>query len=372
MSDSSTQIQELQINRQDLRDTRVVTRDVPTLGDGEVLLEVDKFALTANNVTYAVAGDQIGYWQFFPAGGGENDPNWGIVPVWGFGNVVASQCADVPVGERLYGYFPMATHLVVKPGKVRDRSMIDTAEHRAALPPVYNNYSRTAAEPEELQAIENERALFFPLFMTSYFLYDYLVDNDYFGAEQVIVGSASSKTGFGLAYLLHGNPEGGERRRVVGLTSPSNVDFVKSLGTYDEVFAYGDVPSMDAKASAFVDMAGNLDVTSSVHNQFAEQLKASIAVGVTHWETDRTPVEMPGPSPEFFFAPGQIQKREAEWGPGVAVVKANEAAAKVVHHALEHLTILDQRGPEAVQTALLSLLANDVPPSHGLMVTMHE
>ena len=368
-TESAPQIQELQVDKTDLRRTQLVSRDVPTLQEGEVLLRVDRFALTANNVTYAVAGDQIGYWKFFPAGGGDGDPTWGVVPVWGLADVVDSRCNDVPVGERLYGYLPMASHVVLSPGKVRPRSLIDAAEHRSQLPPVYNSYSRVRAEPQALQAIENERCLFFPLFMTSYFLYDYLEDNAGFGADQVLLGSASSKTAFGLAYLL----DQSSKLEVAGLTSPGNVGFVKALGTYNKTATYGDMSSLDPERSTvFVDMAGSTEVTRSVHEHFGDQLQASISVGATHWETDRSPVELPGPRPEFFFAPGQIQKRDAQWGPGVALAKAGEACVGVVHHALQHLTVSHRHGPEAVQNALLSLLANDVPPSHGLMVSMHQ
>ena len=50
-------------------------------------LRVERFGLTANNVTYGAFGDQLGYWQFFAAPEG-----WGRIPVWGFGEVVASRC----------------------------------------------------------------------------------------------------------------------------------------------------------------------------------------------------------------------------------------------------------------------------------------
>ena len=73
---------EFQVLRSDLKVNRIVdgaTADTPLAPD-EVLLKVERFAFTANNVTYGVAGDQIGYWQFFPPAGGDSD--WGILPVW--------------------------------------------------------------------------------------------------------------------------------------------------------------------------------------------------------------------------------------------------------------------------------------------------
>ena len=269
----------------------------------------------------------------------------------------------------------MASHVVLQPDHVGGRSLVDAAPHRAALPPVYNQYSRVAAEPDELRAIENERALFFPLFITSYFLYDFLRDNDFFGAEQVILGSASSKTAFGLAYLLHEDPDGDPetRRPVVGLTSDSNVGFVQSLGTYEHVVPYAGIEGLEpGTPTVFVDMAGSADLIRRVHEHFGDQLEHSCIVGATHWEADRERIDLPGPEPVFFFAPGQIQKREKDWGRGVAIAKANQASAEIVRHALDHLKISRRSGADAVQASLLALLDNEVPPSHGLLLSMEE
>src|SRR5690606_16361134 len=120
-------------------------------------------ALTANNITYGVAGDSIGYWQFFPAQGGA-DGGWGRIPVWGFGDVVRSAAEGVAAGERFYGYFPMASHLVVKPERITGHGFRDGAAHRAALPPVYNNYTLTRTDAAYRPDQEAMQMLFRPLF----------------------------------------------------------------------------------------------------------------------------------------------------------------------------------------------------------------
>ena len=87
------------VARDDLRhvEVREAAPRAP-LADGEVRLEVERFALTANNITYGLIGEAFGYWKFFPAEGG-----LGRIPVWGFARVVASQAADTPVGLRVFG-----------------------------------------------------------------------------------------------------------------------------------------------------------------------------------------------------------------------------------------------------------------------------
>ena len=105
-----------EVRRDDLKQTRLhrETIDATALAAaGKTVLAIDRFALTANNITYAVFGDDMAYWKFFPA----NDA-FGRVPVWGFADVVATGSPELTVSERVYGYFPMASHLVVEPAKI--------------------------------------------------------------------------------------------------------------------------------------------------------------------------------------------------------------------------------------------------------------
>jgi hypothetical protein len=103
-----TEITTFQVARDDLSKTRFVSAPVGALQPGEVLLKIDSFAFTANNITYAETGVVLKYWQFFPAPEG-----WGVIPVWGFADVVESRHEALTPGERLYGYWPMATHAVL-------------------------------------------------------------------------------------------------------------------------------------------------------------------------------------------------------------------------------------------------------------------
>jgi hypothetical protein len=189
--EESPLLTELWIDRTRYRYTKVQQGDIPAPGDGEILIAIDKFAMTANNVTYAASGDLFGYWQFFPTG---EDP-WGKVTVWGIGEVIESRSDAIAVGERLYGFFPMSSHVVMKPGDVSPRGFTDVSAHRQALPALYNHYARTEAEPAELRALEDQRCIFFPLFMTGYVIADLLSDNDWFGAVQLVVGSAVFQNG---------------------------------------------------------------------------------------------------------------------------------------------------------------------------------
>src|SRR5262249_27753002 len=108
-----------------LRRWRWEERDAPTgdLAAGQILVGADKFAFTANNVTYARLGDQIAYWRFFPAPHG-----WGYIPVWGLGNVDASR----PVAERAAGG-PVRRRCGASPGAAADLQRVRAGRSRPQL-----------------------------------------------------------------------------------------------------------------------------------------------------------------------------------------------------------------------------------------------
>lgn len=357
-----------QSNRSDITHAALVTADVDALADGEVLIAIDKFALTANNITYGVAGDTIGYWQFFPA----HDPDGqglGCIPVWGFGDVVASNHVDVPVGERLYGYFPMASHVTLAPVKVTEQGLIDGVAHRSALPVVYNQYTRCSADSAYDANLEAEQMLYRPLFTTSFFLDDFLFDNDFFGADRVVLTSASSKTSLGLAQLLKAN----RSCTVIGLTSQGNKAFVEGLGCYHEVLGYDEVASLAEAPTVMVDMAGNGEVRRAVHSHLSNDLKYSCAVGATHWEAATVGGEqavLPGPKPEMFFAPSQIQKRLKEWGKDAYDAKMAVAWAEFLQAAAGWISVETATGGDELARIYQAFLEGKADPARGYVMSL--
>ena len=131
------------VKKDDLRTCRIEESDeAPSIESGEALLRVDTFGLTANNVTYAVMGEAMCYWNFFPAADG-----WGRVPMWGFAEVERSEAEGVEAGTRLYGYLPPSSHLVVTAADARERGFVDASPHRVSLPSAYHRYLASAPTP---------------------------------------------------------------------------------------------------------------------------------------------------------------------------------------------------------------------------------
>jgi hypothetical protein len=354
------------VARDDLQQCKFIETQLPdaaALPDEALLIKVDRFAFTANNITYAVLGDQLKYWQLFPAPDG-----FGNIPVWGFGDVIASNHPGIATGERLFGYFPMATHLVIEAADVSKRGLRDAAAHRQGVAPVYNAYARVSGDPAFAGRQGDYQALLRPLFMLSFLVDDYLGEHEFYGAQSVMLSSASSKTAFGLAHLLHTQRKG---IRVIGLTSAANTDFVGSLGCYDEIVTYDRVTSLPSDSPvALVDMAGNSELRARLHRHFGDQMKYSGRIGLTHRSSSPDEPELPGAKPTWFFAPDQIRKRAKEWGPG-GIDKRFSAAWSGFASTLERrLKVIEGRGPAAVKQTYLDTLAGRIPPDQGHMLSV--
>lgn len=351
---------DLLVERDDFARTLLV--DVPALDpkQGQVVLKVDRAGVTANNVTYAVFGEAMKYWDFFPVE--PADGRYGRVPLWGFAEVEKSTIAEIAEGTRLYGYLPTSSHLVVEPTKVGGKGFKDGSAHRQHLPSAYNGLIATTADPAYDLELEDLQVLYRPLFMTSLMLADFLADNGYFGARTAVISSASSKTSYGTAFLL-------DDVHRVGLTSQGNRAFTESLGCYDEVLTYDEVVTMPVSAAVYVDVAGNATVRRRVHERL-EPVHSAV-VGAAHHDAApdlRDADLLPGAQPTFFFAPDQMRKRYADWGPDGVEQRHTEAWVRFAPVVADWVDVAVSSGPEALRAAWLETLAGATPPRTGHVI----
>jgi len=350
------------VRKKDWRECRFVPAAVPDeLAPEQVLFRVDRFAFTANNISYALAGDMLGYWKFFPI-----EEGWGRLPVMGFGDVIRSAHPEVSEGERFFGFFPMSRHLVVE-AQANPGGLVDTAAHRSDSAPAYRQYTRTAGDPFYAAQREDENMLLRGLFMTSFLVDDFAAENDFFGARRVVIACASSKTAIALASLLSARGRG----PVVGLTSPRNRAFVAGLAGYDRAVVYDDIESLAADTpTVFVDMAGDGDVVNRLHRHLGENLKYSCVVGATHWDAAERAADLPGPTPTFFFAPAQLQKRAVEWGPDGLQQRLGGAFQRFVASSGDWLRVVRSQGEAAVERVYRDTLEGRTRPEEGHVLSL--
>ena len=350
------------VKRDDFRETRIAESETPDLEPGQALLRVDTFGLTANNVTYAVFGERMNYWDFFPAADG-----WGRVPMWGFAEVEASEGEAARPGTRLFGYLPPSSHLVVTPVAGEEGGFVDGSPHRRALPSAYHRYLATDSDPFYRPDTEDVQMLLRPLFFTSFLIDDQLADDGLLERGPVVISSASSKTALAAAFMLSRH----DGIEVVGLTSSRNASFVEDRGIYDRVVAYDEIASLGLAPATFVDMAGDGDLRMAVHSHYGDELIRSIAVGVTHWEEFGGGTgDLPGPKPSFFFAPDRVTKRSSDWGREGLERNVAEAWHPFCEWTGSWLEVIRGSGFEAVQSAFLDVLEGRVDARRAHVLTV--
>ena len=301
----------LEVLKSDLTRLRSVEEALPeTLRPGQVLLAVDHFALTSNNITYCQVGEQLGYWRFFPT----SDAAWGRVPAMGYADVIASEHDEVRPGERVWGFFPMGSHLLIEAGRVGEHGFSDVSQHREGLAPVYAQFQRAANNPIYVPGREAQDCLLRGLFLT----------------------------------------------------------FCESLGCYDEVVTYDDTEALPATGEGLlIDMAGNAAVNAAIHRHYGDRLIADYRIGITHH--DAAPAaddELPGPEPEWFFAPHQAQRRSREWGAAQLEARVAGDFAAFREFCDGWLEVRKVRGEGAAREAFLALLAGKVAPETGYSVSL--
>jgi hypothetical protein len=356
----------LLVRKDRLTEARLAQQEDTAIGPGQqVRLRVDRFSLTANNITYAAFGDAMQYWRFFPA----DEEGWGIVPVWGFATVVQSLHPGVAVGERLYGYWPMASHAVLRPERLTERGFRDATPHRTELPATYNQYLRCSSDPFYTAGSEDVQAVLRPLATTAWLIDDFLGEQGFFGARAVLLSSASSKTAWSTAFHLQ--QRGGVER--IGLTSAGNRAFCEGLGCYDRVLSYGELDQLEAALPCvYVDFSGNADFRGEVHRHFTD-LRYSCAVGGTHVGHLGGAGRLPGPRPTLFFAPAQAQQRQQQWGSAEFGRRLLEGWTALRERASDPaqpwLRVQRPAGADAVLAAYRRMAAGDTDPAMGQVLT---
>lgn len=355
-------MREVQISKRDLSVARVVDGATPPLAVGAARLEIDLFALTSNNITYAAMGEGVfGYWDFFPGPEG-----WGRPPVWGFATVVASNAAGVEEGARYYGYFPISETLDVTPAKIGARGFADGALHRATKSSVYNQYLDTRADTAYDAAFEPEQALFRPLYASGWWAADCVHQSN---PRMVVISSASSKTALATAHQLR--QLGGAE--LVALTSARNEAYVRDTGFYDRTLTYDGIGALVAQAPAiYVDFLGRGELIAAAHLALGAGLVRSLLIGATDWGDRPGGVQPPkatlvGPAPEIFFVPAYAAGRlKAEPDLGAAMQRDQQAfyAASRAIIAVRRLT-----GFEAVLGGWSRLAAGEASPREGLVLS---
>lgn len=339
------------VRRSELSATTVRRSTRPELADGLVRLSVERFGISANNITYVLGGDSspLRWLDNFPAPEG-----FVRVPVWGFATVLESRHPGCAVGTRVFGYLPMSTDVDVAPHPF-DGGLLDVSPHREGISEPYRRLVVVGGE-EELDGL---RTLIRPLFPASYFLAD-VVDHEVEqsgGPVTVLVTSASSKTALGTAHLLR------QRGRAVthGLTSTGNLDFVRRTELYDATSTYDDLPGIRGQV-VLMDFSGRRSLLAAIHRRYGDGIRLHQAIGGTAQEPRGHGPALPGPAPVPFNGPATQDRYLARLGERGFAATIGQAEASFLDVARHFLTVHDAVGSDAVERAWARALTGSTAP----------
>ncbi|TDL15570.1 hypothetical protein BD410DRAFT_796257 [Rickenella mellea] len=402
----------------------LVESPIPTTNlPNHILLRVDRFGFSANNITYQALGEvpHFRYFDFHLAPRSKDNTvtpeSHGLIPVWGFGTVVWSSHPRVAVGERVYGYFAPTRYLLlpVSPSDANKYSFFVPRPHFPADRRPYNQIIRCANDAlyDPTPDAEDLTMLYRPLFWTSFWCEDWLAESSYRSGEtqtqkNVLISSASAKTSFCLAYLVRKRfVESGVN--IVGLTSARNESFTRGLGLYDEVLNYDALKKTLSSAQSaahaewiYVDVAGSEEINENVRACFEKcknsRLLAHISLGMTtlspsssnvtskSWTTNTSLLSAPSitmganpdskssrlPNPEEFFMPEWLALRRK----ALSVTEITQMQAKAWKELMRDcrgwVKMECVEGGENVLPAYEKVVKDGVGPEKGLVWSMWD
>ncbi|KAI9569907.1 hypothetical protein HD554DRAFT_2088536 [Boletus coccyginus] len=372
-----------------------------------VLIKVDRFGYSANNVTYQALGEvpHFLYFDFHEAPEAPESnvsPNThGVTPVWGFGTVVASTLLAIHTGERVFGYFAPTRFLAlsISPQDVNRYAFVVSRPHLPEDRRPYNQITRCSADPlyDPSPSVEDLTMLYRPLFWTSFWCEDWINTSQYRGgASRILISSASAKTAFCLAYLIRKrgstSDSSSPTRQVVGLTSRKNLEFTKNLGLYDHVLEYDGfktaaVMNEPSQKWIYVDLAGNENLNSRVHNHFSNaklDLAGSVALGFTNlspsssgsaakWITNEFSPHSASTAFEQFFMPEWLARRRKQLSVG-EITRLQKYAWSGLMQDCKTWGVAIRRvyGTQNVKKAYEEVVRSGIPPDQGLIWSMWE
>jgi hypothetical protein len=240
-------------------------------------------ALTVNNLSYAIGGDMLHWWDTYPVPASLPAPNndrsrYGIVGAWGYGVVLESSTSLVP-GTQLKGYFPISTLptvLRLVPAAAQGHWK-ETSRHREKLFPLYQRYIAAGTSPSAASLTSSQPLAGFAWDVMLGVLWEcaYLLNRLSFPSSGtvrpihpsgggpwtdadadlreavVVLLAASGKTALSFAQQLRdARVPGSGPLTVVGITSSAATAFVQGSGFYSTVLSYDDLRAPDALLSA--------------------------------------------------------------------------------------------------------------------------
>jgi hypothetical protein len=294
--ESSAQRTMIATVRDDMKETVILRDELPPLERDEIRLRVDKVGLSANNLFYAQMGNApfLKFFAVYPVG--DEHEELANVPAWGVATVIESSNPEFSPGDQFRGFLHM-TNVVQMKARRTPEGFTAFGGGRDKINPAYNGFLSVDAEGDSPIRGHGQKP---DLAMTAapgagsgFIMAELLRMNDFYGANAIVLTSASSKLSLATALLLRKERDQGDLAKITGYTAPHNADFVRATGLYDDVVTYDEgLPGDDTLRHLLIDVAGDADVYKRSKAKFVK----AFAVGGTHADAKSSVFTAFGPS----------------------------------------------------------------------------
>jgi hypothetical protein len=386
--------------RDDIKKTVILRDELPALEPDEIRLSIDKVGLTANNLFYAQMGEApfLKFFAVYPLE--EKHKHLAILPAWGVATIIESKNSDFAVGEKYRGFLHMSNVAQMKARRTA-AGFNAYGGKRDKLNQAYNGFiqlKESGSSPIRGSGIKSDLAMTSsPGALSGFIMYELLKMHDFYGGRSVVFTSASSKLSLATALELRKERESGSIEGLIGYTSASNADFVKSTGLYDTVLTYDQsIPPEAGAGHILVDVAGD----ATIYKRDKERFVKAFAVGGTHAKAKASTftafglpgflkmfIDMMGPQPiknwasrnlnpqlEMFFAPTVIKELLDRWGQDEMDRKSDAALQGFVDSAVDRgwITVDRSENTDSIQAAYEKIVRGQVPPSEAIILSLAE
>ncbi|RDW76866.1 DUF2855 family protein [Aspergillus mulundensis] len=155
------------------------------LRPSSVRVRTSLLGLTSNNLTYAMGGSVLGWWDAYPLPDAWPAPyenqTWGIVPAWGFAVVLETTVPDITPGTTLFGLWPTSSCPVDLELTTADPQLPghwqEVSPHRQTLASFYNRYTIVDTKDRDLDTLAWD-AVVYPTWGAGYILSEYIFPPD--------------------------------------------------------------------------------------------------------------------------------------------------------------------------------------------------
>lgn len=372
-----------------------------------ISFDIVKGSLTANNKFYLSFGEKapFNFFKCYPVDpkaklvaakekefnedGGHLSDVYVHPVVWGVAKVTSSKVDTVHVGDEYFAMLPMGESVSFEQAHVDDEDNL--VIHRPTTNPAYNVFQKIDPTSAVASKEYGDFALACsPGILTGFGLYFNLTRYDFYGADTVVVTSASSKVALALAVYLKKESKNASTKKkvqVIGYTSPGNKDFCEKTGLYDEVLCYDDLLTENDNKCVMVDISGQAQAYQRnkscivknlvVGNASDTEDKKGAFGSFTAYETVTLVLTMMGanwlaswlnPVQELYLIMNDAAALKKEWGLEKYNRTVVEYGLTFCKAASAWITVRNCSTEESIEQAFVDVVRGTIPPSETIVL----